>query len=312
MNGIELSRKYYEEFGKPIIYEKFPSLVPYIAVGLCGQGSECLGFDDEVSRDHDFEPGFIIFLPGEYIIDRRQAFLLERAYSSLPKEFCGVKRAKIAPVGGARHGVMRTADFFESLVGTPDGSLPLTKWLTIPDFSLCEATNGEIFEDNYGEVTRIRASLLDMPEDARRKRLAGRLLMMAQSGQYNYSRCLAHKETAAAQLCAFEFSKRGAEAVFLLNRRPMPYYKWSFRAMRNLSTLGDLADTFEYLITTDNSPENAETKKEVIESVCKLISDEIANQGITEPDSELERLAYSVNDSIKDFAIRSLNIFCTL
>ncbi|MBQ7718398.1 MAG: DUF4037 domain-containing protein [Clostridia bacterium] len=312
MNGLELSRKYYEEFGKPMIYEKFPHLVPYVAAGLCGQGSECLGFDDEVSRDHDFEPGFIVFLPDEDIIDRRQAFLLERAYSSLPKEFCGVRRSNIAPVGGARHGVIRTADFFNKTVGTPDGSLSLTSWLTVPDCSLCEATNGEIFEDNYGEVTKIRKNLSSMPEDARRKRLSGRLLMMAQSGQYNYPRCLAHGETAAAQLCAFEFSKRGAEAVFLLNRRPMPYYKWSFRAMRSLDTLSDLADTFEYLITADNSPENADTKKEVIESVCKLISDEVAARGIASPDAELERLAYAVNDSIKNPAVRSMNIFCTL
>ena len=65
MNGLELSREYFESFGRPLLENDFSGLLPYVAVGLIGSGSECLGFDDEVSRDHDFEPGFCIFLPGE-------------------------------------------------------------------------------------------------------------------------------------------------------------------------------------------------------------------------------------------------------
>ena len=37
--------------------------------------------------------------------------------------------------------------------------------------------------------------------------------MMAQSGQYNYSRCLAHGETAAAQLAAGEYVTHGADDI---------------------------------------------------------------------------------------------------
>ena len=35
----------------------------------------------------------------------------------------------------------------------------------------------------------------------------------------------------------------------------MPYYKWSFRAMRQLPKLSLLAETMEFLLTTDNSEE---------------------------------------------------------
>ena len=132
MNGLELARGYYEAFGKPMLEEQFAHLVPYLAVGLVGSGSECLGYDDAVSRDHDFEPGFCLFLPGEDIVSRRDAFLLERAYAKLPKEYGGVSRTVMQPVGGARHGVLRIDEFVEERTGTPDGELTLGQWLSIP------------------------------------------------------------------------------------------------------------------------------------------------------------------------------------
>ena len=105
MNGLELSRAYYEAYGAPMLHEQFPQFEEVIAVGLVGAGSECFGYDDEVSRDHDFEPGFCLFLPDEDVIDRRTAFQLERAYAKLPQEFEGISRARVSPVGGSRHGV---------------------------------------------------------------------------------------------------------------------------------------------------------------------------------------------------------------
>ena len=62
MKGLELCRSYYEEVGAPALRERFPELMPRAAAGLCGQGSDCLGLDDEYSRDHDFGPGFCLWL----------------------------------------------------------------------------------------------------------------------------------------------------------------------------------------------------------------------------------------------------------
>ena len=77
MNGLELARGYFEDFGKPMLESDFADILPFLAAGFVGSGSEHYGYDDEVSRDHDFEPGFCIFLPGEDIVDRRRAFQLE-------------------------------------------------------------------------------------------------------------------------------------------------------------------------------------------------------------------------------------------
>ena len=313
MNGLELSEQYYQEYGLPMLEKEFGDVLPFLAAGLIGSGSECMGFDDEISQDHDFEPGFCLFLPGEDVLDRRTAFLLERAYAKLPKEFMGYKRSMIQPVGGSRHGVMRLGEFFMQRTGTPDGILTLTQWLALPEQSLAEATGGKVFFDNYGELTRIRQRLTGRPEDVRRKKLAGHLLLMGQSGQYNYARCLQHGETAAAQMAVFEFVKNAISAIFLLNNVYEPYYKWSFRALRQLPVLSIEAELMEYLLTSDNEPDTRDEKIRVIEGIASDIIDELMNQKLTEAVCmDLEKHAYSLNDSIADGTLRNLHVLAAV
>ncbi len=313
MKGLELSKAFYEEFGKPMLEEKFPEILPYLAVGLTGSGSECYGYDDEISRDHDFEPGFCIFLPGEDIVDRRTAFLLERAYAGLPKEYMGIARGGLSPVGGARHGVFRTAEFFQEKLGSPDGRLTLQQWLTIPEYALAEAVNGEMFADAYGEVTRIREAASFYPDDVMKKKLAGHLLLMGQSGQYNYQRCIRHGEQGAAQLAVYEFAKSAMATVFLLNRTYQPYYKWSFRAMRQLPKLSILAELLEYLITTDNSEAMAGEKYQVMEGIASDVIGELIACSMTKAIcGDLEKHAYSVNDQIQDAELRNMHVLAAV
>ena len=198
---------------------------------------------------------------------------------------------------------------FQNKTGTPDGNLTLKQWLSLPDHYLAEAVNGEIFYDGYGEVTRIRRRLAFYPEDIRRKKLAGHLLLMAQAGPYNYLRSVRRGENAAAQMAVFEYVKSGIETVFLLNRKYQPYYKWAFRAMRELPLLPDLADDFEMMITRGNDEEAAEEKSAVIERISRDVIRILGEQRLSSaPSDELERHAYIVNDSIRDSEIRNLHV----
>lgn len=313
MKGLALSKAFYEEYGKPMLEETFAEALPYMAVGLTGSGSECYGYDDEISRDHDFEPGFCIFLPGEDIVDRRTAFLLEREYAKLPKEYMGITRGGISPVGGARHGVFRTEEFFLDKLGSPNGRLSVNQWLTIPEYALAEAVNGEIFEDAYGEVTRIREAVSFYPEDVMKKKLAGHLLLMGQAGQYNYQRCIKHGETAAAQMAVYEFVKSAMAVIFLLNGTYQPYYKWSFRAMRELPLLSLSAPLLEYLITTDNSEELAPEKYMVLEGIASDVIAVLMERDMTKAIcGDLEKHAYSVNDHIQDAALRNMHVLAAV
>lgn len=314
MKGLELSKAYYEAYGRPMLERDFPELMKYIAVGLVGSGSERYGFDDEISRDHDFEPGFCIFLPVEDVVDRRSAFFLERAYAKLPKEFMGFARQPLSPVGGNRNGVFRTADFYLSAVGDENGELSAEQWLHIPDYALAEAVNGEVFFDGYGEFSEIRTRITRMPEDIRRKRLAGNVLLMAQSGLYNFSRCLGHGELESAQFACIEFVNAAMKAFFLLCDRYMPYYKWSFRAFRELPGMGETAEALSFLLSGDNrDAATAAEKRRVIESVSAALIISLWEKGFTKASgSDLARHAYSVNDGISDGEIRNMNIFAAV
>ena len=316
MNGLELAKAYYENYGQTLLGQ-FPELAAKVAAGLSGSGSECLGYDDDISQDHDFEPGFCLFAfiddEGDGTprsLSRREAFALERAYAKLPKEFEGFSRSLISPVGGGRRGVIDLREFLRNTTGSPDGELSTEDWLRVPEMSLLEATNGQIWSDPGNIFTPIREKLAYLPEDVRRKKLAGCLLLMAQAGQYNYMRSIRHGETGAAQMACFTFAENAIHAAHLLEKRYMPYYKWSFKSLRSLGPFCvELADDLEGLISSGNDAETAESKYFVIEDVAARVIDRLMDDRLTEATcGDLEKHAYSVNDGVADAALRNMHI----
>ncbi len=307
MKGLEICRLYYKEYGEPMLKRDFADIFSLLACGLFGSGSECFGYDDEISRDHDLEPGFCILLPGEDVIDRRAAFLLERAYAKLPSEFMGLSRQASSPVGGARRGVMRTAEFFAQRTGSTDGILTDFEWLSLPDQALAECVNGELFYDGYGEVSAIRNRLAHQPADVRLKKLAGELLLAGQSGQYNYLRCVKHGEPGAAALAISEFANRIMKCCFLINGKYMPFYKWSFRALRGLDLPQGLAAELEKLVCGGFA--GVEEAARTAEKISAALADELRRQNLVKSDTNnLEQLAYEINGSIAGEAMRNAHI----
>ena len=316
MNGMKLAKAYYDAYGQAMLAQ-LPDLAGKVAAGLAGSGSECLGYDDDISQDHDFEPGFCLFAfvdeTGDGTVrslSRREAFALERAYAKLPREFEGFTRGLMSPVGGGRRGLIDLSEFLRNATGTPDGNLTLQDWLRVPEQSLLEVTGGAVWADPGQIFTPIRERLAYLPEDVRRKKLAGCLLLMAQAGQYNYTRCIRHGETGAAQMACFEFAENAVHAAHLLEKRYMPYYKWSFRSLRSLGAFGaELADDLEGLISSGNDPETAESKYFVIEDIAARVIDRLIDDHLTEANcGDLEKHAYSVNDGVQDAQLRNMHV----
>ena len=60
IKGLDLCRGFFHEEAEPILKEHHPGL--RYSAGLIGYGSDVLGYDDPVSRDHLWGPRFYLFL----------------------------------------------------------------------------------------------------------------------------------------------------------------------------------------------------------------------------------------------------------
>ena len=309
--GLKLARAYWQEFGKPLIAERYPEYQGRIAAGLVGHGSECYGFDDELSHDHHFGPGFCLWLTDEdyaAIGERLQA-----DYESLPDTFMGFgpkSQTARAQGAGRRVGVFRIGDFFESITGyrqAPPADRP-HEWLMLDEPTLAAATNGEVFADPLGAFSKTRQGFKLMPEDVRLSLISRRLGMIAQAGQYNLPRMLQRGDGAAAWCAINEFAEAVASLVFLINTPVsagyMPYYKWRFAALRRLSRrmaarLPDACAQLEDVLRLasaacfggvgfgEGGKGAAPAAKQVVsivESICAEIVAELGREGLTDSD----------------------------
>lgn len=306
MKGLEEARKFYEEAGAEMISRNFGDLENRIAVGLVGHGSECFGFDDQTSRDHDFETGFCIWLTKDD--EEKIGFRLMRAYDKLVKSVNGERADRVVENGF--QGVFVTGDFYRRYTGCDGAPKTWQDWLYTNSAYFAEATNGEVFRDDLGEFTKIRNEILHgMPEDVRAKKIGSCSLKAAQSGQYNYARCLAHGEEGAAMLALFEFVTNAIELAFLLNRKHCPYYKWALRSMDGLDKFAELKQPLEYLLTADNDKAGQSVKKAIVEDISLALANEINAQfDLGVKGGFLEPYAYAIQKRIKNSDIRNLHI----
>lgn len=304
MRGIDQARELYFEHGARMIHERFPDYEGRIAVGLAGHGSECFGYDDELSRDHDFEKGFCLWLTETD--DRRIGVELSRAYRTLP-----IERAKTrSDLAGSNRGVGRIDLFFMRYTGSATAPESWEQWLYLPSYALAEACNGQVWRDDLGEFSRLREILKNgMPEDVRLKKLAARAAQMAQAGQYNYSRCIKHGQQGAAMLAMSEFVNAACGMIYLLNRAHMPYYKWAFRGMDELERLRDMRPALEFLLLGENDDTGIATKAGVVEDICAAVIKELKNQGLSHGGWDyMEPHAFEITEHIENPQIRALHI----
>ena len=309
ITGLDLSRRYWEAYGKPLLDGRYSRFRDRIAVGLAGHGSECYGFDDDISHDHDFGPGFCLWLTAEdYAVIGAD---LQHDYEGLPESFMGFGprvRTPRAQGQGRRVGVFEIGDFFESLTGlreAPSADKP-HEWLMLDEPTLAAATNGRVFRDPYGMFSRTRRGFMLMPDDVRLSLISRRLGMMAQSGQYNLPRMLERGDPAGAWLSIGQFVDATSSLVFLLNNPAsvgyLPYYKWRFAALRRLSkrmgsVLPQVAAGLEDIMRLSSaacyagvgfgeggkgaSTSMAAVRKHV-ENICADVASELRREGLSE------------------------------
>ena len=306
MTGLELSRTYFQDFAKSRLKKEYPDLYSRIAAGLVGNGSECFGYDDELSRDHDWGVDFFLWLPES---DRDAIPSLRdwknRLFEEHPPELMR-KQSEY----GATVGVMTVGDFYKSLIGYPEGPSALQEWRRVPEENFAMAINGEVFLDNIGTFTATRDKLLrHYPEDIRRKKLAAACMALAQTGQYNFSRCYKRGDWVAVRTVLCRFNDAVLSAVFLLNKVYRPYYKWAYRKMTELPTLaGAIAPMLKTIARLGLDEIGMfETVTGLIEDICARIAGELRRQDLTTTDDWfLTTQAEELRADIKDEFLRAL------
>jgi hypothetical protein len=282
MNGLTLARSYFEAHGLPLLEEQLPPLRGRVAVGLVGPGSECWGYDDEFSRDHDWGPSFCLWLMPEDM--RAYGAQLQQLYAQLPQGFAGFAPRQTSAGEEGRVGVIDLQGFYRRYTGLSQPPQTTEDWLRLPDQGAAVCTNGALFHDPLGEFSRWRESLLAFyPEDLRRLKIASLCMSVAQSGQYNFARSVQRSELVAARYFETQFCAETIALLFQLNRRFRPFYKWAHRSLLELPILGEpVGKALEGLArSTDES-----AKAAVIEEICGWIVAELQRQGLSDATSD--------------------------
>lgn len=315
-----------------MLEERYPAYRGRIAAGLVGHGSECYGFDDALSRDHDVGPGFCLWLTAEDHAEIGAA--LQADYDALPRDFRGVAARVETPRAqgdGRRVGVFETGAFYEGLTGYRRAPSTAHEWLMLDEATLAAATNGAVFADPHGAFSAVRGSFTRMPRDVRWALVSRRLGMVAQAGQYNVPRMLDRGDGEAAWLSVAEMARAVASLVFLLNGPSsagyLPYYKWQTAALRRLSrrmgsSLPGVVDDLSEVLRLASAacfggagfgeggkgagPARARLE-EVVETICAQVVAELLARGLTRSnDTFLEHQRPYVEEHITDDWLKSL------
>lgn len=320
--ALNRCRMYYEKYGKPLLAQ-FPELQGHFAAGLVGEGSECFGYDDAISADHDYFPRFFIWLDDEAY--EKYGERLQEAYAKLPKRWDCFPDTIMTPEAAWRCGVCKTTDFYYRIIGRGNPPENLYDWVSLQETRLSTATNGAIFEDCGGGFTAQRDIYCSyFPEDVRKKKLSARLRKMAQTGQYQYARCMGRGEYVAAQMALAEFVRNTGSCCFLLARQYMPYFKWMHRKLKELPGFSEVAEKLEKLALLPSQqdkwdlgkPEKyrcslntADEKIVLIEEIAECIICELKKQGLADgKDSYLESYGSQVESRIEDEVLREANL----
>jgi len=306
MNGLELAERYFFGVGFPALREEFEPYVGRLAAGLVGDGSECFGYDDELSRDHDWGPGFCVWLTAEDFgtAGARMQALIDR----LPGSFEGFPPRQTSSWGEGRVGVFEISSFYRGFIGLDRLPVEPDEWLMLPESALAACTNGRVFLDGPGEFSRWRNRLLAFyPEDVRRKKIAARAMTAGQAGQYNFPRCSRRGELFAARYAEVKFCADAISMAFLLERRYAPFYKWMHRTVKSLQVLGDwLHREIDSLVRETD----ASRKEAVIEEVSAGLIQELQRQGLSDcASSFLPDHGPAIQRTIEDQGLRERNVW---
>lgn len=230
INGIELSKRFHFECAEPLISKHFPDL--RYSSALIGPGSEVLGYDTEMSADHDWGPRVILFL------QERDYGLVESIFqclnSNAPNDFYG------HPVDLKQTVVTSIPRFLKGRLGVDiSKELQLLDWLTFPSQVLAEIVGGEVFRDDAGQLRHVREQLHYYPRDVWLYLMASTWHRIGQE-EHLALRSGSVGDELGSSIIASRIVRDIMNLCFLMERRYAPYPKWFGTAFMKLDCAKEL------------------------------------------------------------------------
>jgi hypothetical protein len=242
--GLLLCELFYEEAVRPILETDFPGLAHSAA--LIGNGSEVLGFDTAMSRDHDWGPRLLLFLEEAELaaVGERMREVLG---NKLPFRFRGYATGFGAHSSGAgvpldaerrpiphRVQIDSIAGYLERYLGwNPARELTPADWLTFPQQKLRSLTARAVYHDGVG-LGVIRERLATYPRDV------WLYLLAAQWGRLGEAEHLVGRagfvgDELGATILAARLVRDLMALCFLMEQVYAPYPKWVGTAFAQLA-----------------------------------------------------------------------------
>lgn len=248
--GLVLCGHYYREAVRPILDAGFPGLRHSAA--LLGPGSEVLGFDTEMSTDHDWGPRLLLFLEEEDHA-RLQAPLREALSHRLPRLFRGyptgtlpnddgTRRFDAAADGPIHHAVqiVTLSGFLQSTLHYDRNATPgALDWLTFTQQELRTMTAGAVYHDEVG-LQAVRDRFAWYPHDIWLYLLASVWTRIGQE-EHLTGRAGFVGDELGASLIASRLIRDLMRLCFLLEREYAPYPKWFGTAFGRLACAAAIA-----------------------------------------------------------------------
>lgn len=231
--GAAVARGFYANVVEPLLSRALPEL-RYAAARL-GSGSDVLGLDDAMSRDHDWGCRLTLLVDDDARdqVPRISAILEEE----LPERFGEFPvRLPVTWDSSLSHKVevATVADFAASRLGVdPSGGLSALDWVTLTGQSVLEVTAGPVFADRTRTLAAVRTLLAWYPPDVERyvlaagwQRVCQLLPMMGRTAETG--------DELGSRLLSASLAGDLLWLAFALSRRWAPYAKWRGTVFRSL------------------------------------------------------------------------------
>ncbi len=203
MKGLEIARGFWKDWGEPHLKANFPKLYERAAIGKM-YGSDVLGADDEISRDHCWGPHFVLWLADDDFASHGK--MLEAAMNAVaPNPWNGYRLAGGGDKSVVVEGIGAYFEYNLHIREQPSGH---TAWsvLTKYESGLYFIRHGAIWHDSLGVMSAWRRALARYPDSVRTERIADECFKIWHHGEYNFVQRMARRrDPLAISICLGEF-----------------------------------------------------------------------------------------------------------